>query len=311
MKSSLNPLDQAIALLKDGQPVGMPTETVYGLAASAFDETGIERIFELKGRPADNPLIVHVASAGQAEGFASQIPELAKKLMHHFWPGPLTLVLPKKAQVLDRITAGLPSVALRMPRHPLALELLRHAGPLVAPSANKSGRPSPTCARHIHQDFGDDVFVLDGGPCQLGLESTVVRVLEEELIILRPGIITAEQLKISADIGIRMAKTEENLGSPGIKYSHYAPNAKVVWMDDMAVFNTDKTFFISITTKQKGVHQLWVDGDFDLLARGMYDAFRRADLSGLQTVAVERFSEQTHPTAPALLNRLEKAMTRR
>lgn len=216
-------LEKAVSLLKKGEPVAFPTETVYGLGASIFSPEAIEKIFVLKGRPSDNPLIIHIANFSQLEQIAEWYPEdIAKQ----FWPGPLTLLLPKKKSVDNTISAGLPLVGVRMPSHPMARELIEWAGPLAAPSANLSGRPSSTSAEHVRADFGDKVFILDGGPSQHGLESTVLKL--DPPTILRPGSITKEELEtfIGARIEVADEKVEKPL-SPGMKYKHYSPHAKV------------------------------------------------------------------------------------
>lgn len=195
-------LEQAAERLRSGDVVAFPTETVYGLGADVRNPQALQKIFNVKGRPSDNPLIVHLARIDQAWELAQSIPPAAKVWMETFWPGPLALVLPKKAWVPDVVTAGLASVALRVPAHSLALQLLDKTGPLAAPSANRSGGPSPTRADHVEADFNGAVGVLDGGACQIGLESTVVdcTVAEgEPFRILRPGAITAQALEQAAN----------------------------------------------------------------------------------------------------------------
>lgn len=220
-------LKEAGRLLKSGQLVVFPTETVYGLGANALDPAAVARIFEAKGRPADNPLIVHVASVEAAKKLVSSWSPLADRFARAFWPGPLTLVLPRAPQVPDAVTAGLDSVAIRVPAHPVAQQVLRAAGvPIAAPSANTSGRPSPTTAQHAESDFGDKVqLYLDGGPATVGLESTVVSVLVAEPVVLRVGAVPQEVLQ-------RLVKEWGKVPtgaaqSPGMKHKHYAPNAKV------------------------------------------------------------------------------------
>ena len=225
---------QASALLKAGQVVAFPTETVYGLGADALNAEAVRAIFAAKERPADNPLIVHVAHREQLAGLC-QVTETAQKLMDAFWPGPLTMLLMKTDRVPDITTAGLPSVAVRCPNHPAALSLLECCGlPIAAPSANRSGRPSPTSAAHVYEDMqGRIPMILDGGPCRVGVESTVVDLTGETPCVLRPGAITAED--IAALVGsctvapsvMRPLKEGEHAPSPGMRHRHYAPKAKM------------------------------------------------------------------------------------
>ena len=219
---------RAARILRRGGLVAFPTETVYGLGADALDPRAVRRIFRAKGRPPRNPLIVHVASVRQAESLAAALPPAARRLMRRFWPGPLTIVLPKSDRVPSVVTAGLRTVALRMPAHPAARALLRAAGvPVAAPSANRSGRPSPTTAAHVVADLGPRVdAVLDGGPARVGLESTVVDLSGPEPRVLRPGAVTPAQ--IARVLGRRVGRTLRSARSPGMRYRHYAPRTPVV-----------------------------------------------------------------------------------
>jgi L-threonylcarbamoyladenylate synthase len=221
-------LKEAGRLLKSGQLVVFPTETVYGLGANALDPAAVQRVFDAKGRPADNPLIVHVASVEAAKKLVASWPPLADRLARAFWPGPLTLVLPRAPQVPDLVTAGLGSVAVRVPAHPVAQAVLRAAGvPVAAPSANTSGRPSPTTAQHAESDLGDKVpLYLDGGPASVGVESTVVSLLGAEPVLLRPGAIPREALERMAPAWGKASGAGPAL-SPGTRHRHYAPRAKV------------------------------------------------------------------------------------
>ena len=185
-------IKQAAARIQQGDVVAFETETVYGLGASAWDADAIRKVFASKGRPADNPLIVHVSHPNEISQFAADIPERAVLLINHFWPGPLTVILPKKPAVLDILTGGLDTVALRMPAHPLALAFLEESGPLVAPSANRSGRPSPTTREHVLEDLGPEVMVLGRGACSYGLESTVLDLSTSSPILCRPGHLSME-----------------------------------------------------------------------------------------------------------------------
>lgn len=224
--SSIPPahLDAALAALRRGDAIGLPTETVYGLAADARNPDAVRRIFALKGRPADHPLIVHIADAGQLPRWADPIPDTAVALAKAFWPGPLTLILPKRPDVPDVVTGGQNTVGLRCPKHPVALAVLRaFDGGLAAPSANRFGRISPTSAEHVQDEFGDDVpVVLDGGPCVIGLESTIVDLSGREPRILRPGQIS--QAQIEAVIGpVAVGSGEHSPRASGTLEAHYAP----------------------------------------------------------------------------------------
>lgn len=225
-----NQIALAAQYLQQGRLVAFPTETVYGLGANAWNDVAVRRIFAAKGRPADNPLIVHIADYQMLLQVTSHISEQAECLMQAFWPGPLSLVLPRHAQLPDVVTAGLDTVAVRWPNHPVAEELIRLAGlPIAAPSANRSGRPSPTLAAHVASDLGDAVdLIIDAGPAAIGLESTVLDISGPEPILLRPGAVTLEDLQ--AIIGpIRVADSSpsatEPVRSPGMRYAHYAPRA--------------------------------------------------------------------------------------
>ncbi|MCY0876633.1 MAG: L-threonylcarbamoyladenylate synthase [Firmicutes bacterium] len=228
-------MQQAAEVLRGGELVAFPTETVYGLGGLALDLHAVSRIFAAKHRPADNPLIAHVSSMRQVAYLCDTIPATAMKLMEAFWPGPLSILLPARADLPAVLTAGLPMVAVRMPRHPLALALIDAVGqPLAAPSANLSGRPSPTSAEHVLQDFAGHIGgVIDGGPCEVGIESTVVAVEEDgQLVILRPGHITREDLaafaeKVVFDPHLQGLTATDQPRAPGQKYRHYAPRGDV------------------------------------------------------------------------------------
>lgn len=227
----------AAQVLKDGGLVAFPTETVYGLGADALNEGAVKNIFTAKGRPSDNPLIVHVADKLSVEKLVSKIPDKASILMDMFWPGPLTLVMDKLPIIPEIITAGLDTVAIRVPSHPIALALIREAQlPVAAPSANVSGKPSPTDSNHVINDLEGKVdIIIDGGFCDIGVESTVVDMVLEPPMLLRPGGITVEQLEGAlGHIQIDPSLAKKNLDgiiiprSPGMKYKHYAPKADVI-----------------------------------------------------------------------------------
>lgn len=229
----------AAQLIRKGDVVAMPTETVYGLAADATNPNAIKQIFKVKGRPQDNPLIVHISDISMLESLATDIPQIAYDLAQEFWPGPLTIVLAKSSLVPNEISAGLNTVAIRMPNHDVATRLINESGvPIAAPSANKSGSTSPTTARHVLDDlYGQIPMVLDGGSCEVGLESTVIKIENEEVVILRPGIVTIEDIK-EKGFSARLARgvfeppdKGQAVESPGLKYKHYSPRAKVVLVD--------------------------------------------------------------------------------
>lgn len=230
----------AAEVLKIGGTVIFPTETVYGLGANALDESAVKKIFEAKGRPSDNPLILHISELNQVYDLVQDIPETFYILAEKFWPGPLTLVMKKSTIVPELVSAGLETVGIRMPAHPVALELLRRAGvPVAAPSANISGSPSPTQAKHVIADMDGRVdVIIDGGDCNVGLESTVLDISGEVPEILRPGGVTAEQLesiigKVRIDRFVYDKPEDKSVKpkSPGVKYRHYSPKAEVILFD--------------------------------------------------------------------------------
>jgi L-threonylcarbamoyladenylate synthase len=228
--------------LADGQLAGIPTETVYGLAANALDDAAVRRIYAAKGRPADHPLIVHVANAARAQDFAAVVPPLAQRLMQAFWPGPLTLILPRRAGVASAAAGGQDSIGLRCPAHPVAQALLaacaaRGVTGLAAPSANRFGRVSPTTAAHVTAEFGSDLLVLDGGPCAVGIESAIVDCTRGVPVRLRPGQLTRPAIEQTA--GERVLAPGELAApgprAPGTLTAHYAPRAQVRLMDTAAL----------------------------------------------------------------------------
>ncbi len=232
-------VERAGELLRRGQVVGIPTETVYGLAANALDEDAVLRIFQAKGRPQDNPLIIHISAMEQLEDLVWDIPENAYQLAAAFWPGPLTMVLKKKAAVPARTSAGLDTVGIRMPAHPTARAIIDAAGvPLAAPSANTSGKPSPTTAKDVLEDMeGKVAAIVDGGRCKVGVESTVVDLTGPVPQVLRPGAITEEMIAAACGSAVTDRATLEGLGegkaarSPGMKYRHYAPKAPITLLE--------------------------------------------------------------------------------
>jgi L-threonylcarbamoyladenylate synthase len=231
-----NSILEASELIKSGEVVAFPTETVYGLGANALDPRAVEKIFRAKGRPGDNPLIVHVSKTQDVDKLVKELPPKARALMETFWPGPLTIVFKKSSVIPSEVTAGLNTVAIRMPNHPVALRLIDYSGlPIAAPSANRSGHISPTTARHVLEDMDGIIpLILDGGKCRVGLESTVLDMTSDIPVILRPGGVTLEMLEgilgeVRVDLSVlKPVANGQKARSPGMKYVHYAPRAQVL-----------------------------------------------------------------------------------
>jgi L-threonylcarbamoyladenylate synthase len=230
---------EAAERIRQGGLVGFPTETVYGLGADASNDAAVALIFTAKGRPPEHPLIVHVASAAQVADYASDVPDFAARLMTAFWPGPLTLILPRRAGVAAAAAGGQLSIGLRCPAHPVALALLTACGTgLAGPSANRFGRVSPTTALHVQEELGEDLLVLDGGPCAVGIESTIVDCTRGQPVLLRPGVLTCAQLEaacgqpvLDKDTPVKTSVKTQAPRASGTLESHYAPNARVRLMD--------------------------------------------------------------------------------
>jgi L-threonylcarbamoyladenylate synthase len=290
---------EAARMLSAGGLVAMPTETVYGLAAVARDADAVRRVFAVKGRPLDHPLIVHVASEEAAREWAATWPPVADALAERFWPGPLTLIVERAEFVPDHVTGGRSTVALRVPDHPMALELLeRVADGVAAPSANRFGRVSPTTAEHVMNDLGDDVdYVLDGGSCAIGLESTIVDCSVDPPQILRPGGIDTEDIEAVVKT---LAATSGPSRAPGMLASHYAPTCRVVLVEPEERLEPPTSGV---------VRHLNAGVDPTLFATEMYALLRRADIDGVETLVI------TLPTARgigiAIRDRLKKAAAAR
>jgi L-threonylcarbamoyladenylate synthase len=323
-------LELAARIIRRGGLVVFPTETVYGLGANALDDAAVRAIFAAKGRPSDNPLIAHVSGIDQALEVAAEIPEMARKLFERFSPGPLTIVLPKLPDLPDSVTAGLPTVAVRIPSHPVARALIEAAGlPIVAPSSNLSGRPSPTSFAMALADMDGRVdAVIDGGECEHGLESTVVSVAGKLLRILRPGAVTQEMLAefLSAFPGYSIAEAPPSESakplSPGMKYAHYQPKAEVYLASRIdpelarSRFPGKRIAFIfrePAAVAVKGVIEgPDANGDFLLrvasrteYARLLYRAFYGFDARGVAVIVAQTVEESG--IGRALMNRLRKA----
>ncbi len=262
-------INTASALLKKGEVVGIPTETVYGLAADAMNVEAIKKIYEAKGRPSDNPLIVHISKFEELFGLVKNIPEKAKLLADKFWPGPLTMIFERKDNVPKEVAPNLNTVAVRMPSHPIARAIIETCGtPLAAPSANLSGSPSPTTALHVMNDMDGRIpAVLDGGECDVGVESTVLFVASGKPRLLRPGGITVEQIEniigeIDIDPSVVSDIFTENVASPGMKYKHYSPKAKVVVVDAKG---DDFALYVNRFENEENIYALCFDEDIDRL----------------------------------------------
>lgn len=274
-------IDRAVQVLRAGGLVGMPTETVYGLAADASNEAAVRRIFAVKRRPADHPIIVHLADAAQMDDWAATVPTSAAILTEACWPGPLTVLVPKAANVLDVVTGGRDTVGLRVPAHPMALELLRRfGGGLAAPSANRFGQVSPTTAAHVHADLGTDVdLVLDGGPCPIGVESTIVDCTVSPAQILRPGGIADEEISrlLNTDLGAVGGQRRAS----GMLASHYAPNARVEIVATRAIADARAA---AVAADGLSVDVLDPTADLVAAAQQLYVWLREADLRGVQVL---------------------------
>ncbi|OAG27299.1 L-threonylcarbamoyladenylate synthase [Thermodesulfatator autotrophicus] len=301
-------IKKAAKLLKAGELIAFPTETVYGLGANVFNEKAVARIFELKKRPHFDPLIVHVADVSMAEEI-SHFDERARILASHFWPGPLTLVLPKKKAVPDIVTSGLPSVALRMPAHEVALALIKECGfPLAAPSANPFGQLSPTRAEHVLSYFGDELFILDGGECQVGLESTILDLTEKEPLLLRPGGVPVEALReVLGDIKIRKKASKPK--APGQLKSHYAPRTPLkIWRKCLKL-EGKRVGFLAFTRAPEGKYEvvrvLSPSGDLREAAANLFKYLHELDKMGLDLILAEPVPEKG--LGLAIMDRLRKA----
>jgi L-threonylcarbamoyladenylate synthase len=307
---------KAASLLKVGNVVAIPTETVYGLAANAFNEDAVRKIFEIKGRPLFNPLIVHIKSIDFLDELANNIPPKAKQLAQHFWPGSLTLVLPKKDIVPSIITAGKDTVAVRVPNHPVTLALLNSLNfPLAAPSANPFGTISPTEAKHVSDYFNQAIpMVLDGGICQNGIESTIIGFEHDEPILYRLGSITVEEIeKIIGKISVKNKK-EIAPDAPGMLEKHYAPKTKTHLELDVNAFiqkHPNKKIGVLLFNQRieenTFIHQeiLSENGNYKQAAVNLYSAMHRLDKLGLDLIVAERFPDID--LGKSINDRLERA----
>jgi L-threonylcarbamoyladenylate synthase len=307
-----NEIQRAADLIKRGKLVAFPTETVYGLGASIFNAQAVELIFKVKGRPSDNPLIAHVHSLSQVEEIAVEIPQIFYRLAEKFFPGPLAIVLKKHPSVPLIASAGLDSIAVRMPSHPVALTLIELTGtPLVAPSANLSGYPSSTTAEHVMEDFrGKIAAVIDGGSCQVGIESTVISLLGPRPVLLRPGLITQEEIEEVLGMAIETAGSSHAgpLLSPGMRYRHYAPKTPLF------VFVSEEALEQHIQLNPNNSHRMVLSAkplaadSCVLCAEQLYARLREADRKSCDEILIYCDAEVVQNTA--LMNRITKAATR-
>ena len=323
-------MDEAVAILRDGGLVGIPTETVYGLGANGLNEEAVAHIFEAKGRPQDNPLILHIPDASWLERYCKDIPLTAYKLADAYWPGPMTMILRRKDIVPDAVTAGLDTVGMRCPAHPLCRAIIDAAGvPVAAPSGNTSGRPSPTTAQHMLEDMDGKIdAIVDGGPCSVGVESTIIDLTETPARLLRPGGITLEQLEaVLGEVAVDPAVTRlmgagEQPKAPGMKYRHYAPKAPVTVVtgdpqksaeyiaahaspeDGIICFDE----FLPLFTRRsetRPVMDLGPAGDKEEQARHIFDALRSFDHTSVPAIWAQ--SPDATGIGLAIANRLNKA----
>ena len=332
MKTQLLPAtDESLALaarlFAEGQLVAFPTETVYGLGAHALDRAAVLGIFAAKGRPADNPLIVHIHDRSQLDGIC-EINDLAVRLMDAFWPGPLTIILPRKAAVPDEVTAKLDTVAVRLPSHPVAMALLKACNlPIAAPSANRSGKPSPTSAKHVFDDMDGRIpLIIDGGESDVGVESTVVSLTGDTAVVLRPGGITPEMIAAVlgtcevADSVMRPLREGEEAPSPGMKHKHYAPKAPMTLYagekEKVAAYICQEYDLLpagdALILAAHDHLPLYADRQlFDLgpaaasAAHALFAALRHADHLGVRRVFSEAYPEEG--VGLALMNRMARA----
>lgn len=325
-------LKEAAEILKRGDLVAFPTETVYGLGANALDESAAKKIYAAKGRPSDNPLIAHISDLEMIEPLISYFPEKGRKLAEAFWPGPLTMIFPKSEIVPYGTTGGLDTVAIRMPSDPVAAELIRLAGvPVAAPSANTSGRPSPTMAEHVYQDMNGKIdMILDGGPVGIGVESTIVDVTGEIPMLLRPGAITMEMLRETvgeveidpAIVGPMSADMRPK--APGMKYRHYAPKAELTLVEGEAEAVVRRINALAREKLQEGcrvgiicteetrscypggmVRSIGERAKEETVAHNLYAVLREFDDLGAEYIFSEGFPEDN--LGQAIMNRLNKA----
>lgn len=321
-------LKRAAKILRGGGLVAFPTETVYGLGGNGLQKDAAKKIYAAKGRPSDNPLILHISCQEELSSIVKSIPPAAEKLMQEFWPGPMTLIFEKAASVPEETTGGLDTVAVRMPSHEGARQLIAAAGvPLAAPSANTSGRPSPTRAEHVREDLDGVIdMIIDGGPVGIGIESTIVDVTEEIPVILRPGDITRERLervvgRVRMDPGLSADNSTVRPKAPGMKYRHYAPRGTMTVFEgetaevvtviqaEAEQYPAEKVGILATeeTAADYSYGQIVIAGSRKkhTVGQGLYDALRTFDHLGVEVILSESFSGEDK--SEAIMNRLLKA----
>jgi len=315
-------VSRAVELLRAGELVALPTETVYGLAANALDAKAVARIFEVKGRPANNPLIVHVASVAMARRCVSEWPDLVERLAKAFWPGPLTMVLPRSSELPDIVTASGPTVGVRWSSHPFIQAVIRECGfPLAAPSANLSSQVSPTKALHVQNSLGNKIgLIVDGGQSQVGIESSVLDVTVAPPRLLRPGMIQSESLvAVTGDLMVGADRSAASLRSPGLLRKHYSPNAKLVicsWQDETDLRSQISNCGFAIADVHIIAHtRIPISGAFgrvsviphdaDAFGRAIYAELHSCDDTGARLIVVEKLPDT--PEWQAIADRLERA----
>ncbi len=308
-------IHRAAEIIKRGGVVAFPTETVYGLGADAFNPLAVARVFEVKKRPSFDPLIVHVAREAHLEKLVAEIPSDAKKLIERFWPGPLTVVLPKREEVPEIVTAGLSTVAIRMPDHPIALRLIEAAGsPIAAPSANPFGYLSPTTAEHVREQLGHEIdFILDGGPCRVGVESTILAFSEGRPELLRPGGLSLEE--IESTIGkVEVRRIEgEKPGAPGMLPTHYAPRTPMILRPRSRMAGACQKGKVGVLALRRIEEELQGEqveilsekGDLREAAANLFAAIRRLDALNLDLIVAETVPEEG--LGRAIMDRLRRA----
>lgn len=313
-KQSLNEIAEALKL---GEVIGMPTETVYGLAADATNDQAINKVFQAKGRPGDNPLIIHIHDVSQLDAFVTHTDNKARLLMEMFWPGPISFILPLKPDALsERATVGLNTVAVRMPKHPVALAVLQHADvPIAAPSANTSGRPSPTRAAHVAHDLGESIYgVIESEVSEFGLESTVLDCTSTPFRILRPGAISQKQIETVLNEPVQIDDTHtDKPASPGMKYQHYAPHQQVNVVQEWDRIELPKNAGViaPATVKQyirEDVYFIALCEDefaYQEAAQNLYHALREMDDSSVNEIYIHGFNKNDDTVA--LNNRIFRA----
>ena len=316
-------LEKSAELLKNGEVVGIPTETVYGLAANAFNENAVKKIFEAKGRPSDNPLIVHIAKFKDLEPLVAEIPEKVKIMADKFWPAPLTMIMKKSDRISNVVSGNLPTVAVRMPKSDYARAIIENCGlPLAAPSANLSGSPSPTNAKYVYNDMNGRIpLIIDGGNCEIGVESTVISFAEDPPRLLRPGGVTLEEMTeligeiVVDDAVLNKLQDGAVASSPGMKYKHYAPSA------DITIIKSDFETFKKICESEENITALCFDGEEEKLncpvvtygdknngysqSARLFDALRELDEIGAKKVFAR--CPDTKGMGLAVYNRLIRA----